>query len=175
MRIHTAEKAVFSIDYPLRIIDNNHRSSFWRRTMRIGIISDSHDHHQNILKAVKIFREQKVDYVFHAGDIISPFAAKAFSEVKGSKFIAVFGNNDGEKLILASTIKGFGGEIYEGPHTTETAGRKIFITHKPGALDEVISSGRYDLVIYGHTHKQDIRTVGKTLVINPGVFSGLSA
>jgi len=136
--------------------------------MRIGIISDSHDHHQNILKAVKIFSEQKVNCVFHAGDIISPFAAKVFSEVKGSRFIAVFGNNDGEKLILASTIKGFGGEIYEGPHTTEVAGKKIFITHKPNALDEVISCGRYDLVIYGHTHKQDIRKVGKTLVINPG-------
>ena len=136
--------------------------------MKIGIISDSHDHHQNILKAVKIFSEQKVNYIFHAGDIISPFAAKAFSEVKGPKFIAVFGNNDGEKLILASTIKNFGGEIYDGPHTTETGGRKIFITHKPDMLDEVIVSGRYDLVIYGHTHRQDIRKVGKTLVINPG-------
>ena len=30
------------------------------------------------------------------------------------------------------------------------------------------ASGKYDLVIYGHTHKQDIRKVGDTLVINPG-------
>lgn len=136
--------------------------------MLIGIISDSHDHHQNIIRAVEVFSERGVDYIFHAGDIISPFAAKKFSEVKGAKFIAVFGNNDGEKLILAGTIKGFSGEIYDGPHTTEIAGRKIFITHKPYMLDEIIGSGRYDLVIYGHTHKQDIRKVGKTLVINPG-------
>jgi putative phosphoesterase len=32
----------------------------------------------------------------------------------------------------------------------------------------VTRSGKYDLVIYGHTHRQDIRTEGNTLVINPG-------
>ena len=42
------------------------------------------------------------------------------------------------------------------------------MTHVPSTLDEVISSGEYDLVIYGHTHKQDIRKVGNTLVVNPG-------
>ena len=42
------------------------------------------------------------------------------------------------------------------------------MTHVPTTLDEVISSGKYDLVIYGHTHRQDIRKVGDTLVINPG-------
>ena len=136
--------------------------------MKIGIISDSHDHHKNILAAVKIFNEQKVEYVFHAGDIISPFAAKAFSEVKGSKFIAVFGNNDGERLILASTVKGFGGEISDGPYTTQIEEKKIFMTHKPYMLEEVIGSGRYDMVIYGHTHKRDIRKAGQSLVINPG-------
>jgi putative phosphoesterase len=136
--------------------------------MLIGIISDSHDHHQNILKAVKVFSERGVRYVFHAGDIISPFAARKFSEVDGSKFMAVFGNNDGEKLMLKSTVEGFGGEICEGPYATEIAGRQIFMTHKPYMLDEIIGSGKYDLVIYGHTHKQDIRRAGGTLVINPG-------
>jgi hypothetical protein len=136
--------------------------------MLIGIISDSHDHHQNIIRAVEVFSERGVDYIFHAGDIISPFAAKKFSEVKGSNFIAVFGNNDGEKLILKSTVDGFGGEICEGPYTTEIDGKQIFMAHKPYMLDEIIGSGKYDLVIYGHTHKQDIRKVGRTLVINPG-------
>lgn len=136
--------------------------------MRIGIISDSHDHHANILKAIEVFNEHKVDYVLHAGDIVSPFAAKAFSEVKDAKFIAVFGNCDGEKFFLKSTIEDFGAEIYEHIYTGQIGGRRIFMTHIPNTLDEVAGSGKYDLVIYGHTHKQDIRKVGNTLIINPG-------
>jgi hypothetical protein len=92
--------------------------------MKIGIISDSHDHHANVLKAVEIFKNKNVEYILHAGDIISPFTARALSAVSNAKFIAVFGNNDGEKHILKSTIEGFcrkaspsgGGEIHKDPY-----------------------------------------------------------
>ena len=136
--------------------------------MKIGVISDSHDHHKNMLRAVDVFNSQKVHYILHAGDIISPFAAKAFSAVEGAKFIAVFGNNDGEKVILAKKINQMGGQIFAEPYIGEIGGKKIFMTHTPDVVEEVAGSGNYDLVIYGHTHKQDIRRVGKTLVVNPG-------
>ncbi len=136
--------------------------------MKIGIISDTHDHHENVLKSLAIFNERQVAYVLHAGDIVSPFTAKCFGGLDTAKFIAVFGNNEGEKLFLTSVIHGFGGEIHEYCYKGEIDGRKIFMTHTHHSLDEVTQSGMYDLVIYGHTHKQDIRQVGKTLVINPG-------
>ena len=136
--------------------------------MKIGIISDSHDHHKNVLKAVEVFGKHKVSYIFHSGDIVSPFTAKAFAGVEGAKFIGVFGNCDGEKVILTSTIKDFGGEIHEGIYRGEVAGKRIFMTHTLGVIEEVAGSGKFDLVIYGHTHKQDIRKVGDTLVVNPG-------
>lgn len=136
--------------------------------MKVGIVSDTHDSHENVLKIVDILNDRKVDYVLHAGDIVSPFTAKTFALVTCAKFIAVFGNNEGEKLFVKETIEGFGGEIYEYAYTGEIAGRKIFMTHVPTTLDEVVQSGKYDLVVYGHTHKQDIRKVGDTLVINPG-------
>jgi putative phosphoesterase len=136
--------------------------------MKIGIISDSHDAHAAVLGAVMVFRQHKVSHILHAGDIISPFTANAFSNINGVKFTAVFGNNDGEKLLLKEKIEEFGGEIYEEPHRLEIGGRKIFMTHRQSVIEEVAESGRYDLVIYGHTHRQDIRKVGETLVINPG-------
>ena len=136
--------------------------------MKIGIISDSHDHHLNVLKAVEVFNEHKVSYILHAGDIVSPFTATAFSKVEGAKLIAVFGNNDGEKIILKREFDSFGGEIYEDCYKGEIAGRKIFMTHRPSIVDEMAASGKFDLVIYGHTHKQDIRKSGDTLIINPG-------
>ena len=136
--------------------------------MKIGIISDSHDAHRQVLKAVEIFNQKKVNYILHAGDIVSPFTAKAFAKVEGAKFIAVFGNCDGEKLLLKQAIEDFGGEIYERTYTGQIDRKRIFMIHVPTMLDEVIDSGHYDLVIYGHTHKQDIRKAGSTLVINPG-------
>ncbi len=136
--------------------------------MKIGIISDTHDHHTHVLKAIEIFNARRVVYVLHAGDIVSPFTAKSFNDLDKAKFIAVFGNNEGEKLLLTSVIHGFGGEIHEYCYKGEIDGKKIFMTHTHHSLDEVIKSEMYDLVIYGHTHKQDIRWIGKTLVINPG-------
>ena len=88
--------------------------------------------------------------------------------MKEAKFIAVFGNCDGEKIHLKKQSKDLAGEIYDNVYNGRIAGRKIFMIHRPDAIDEVAASGKYDLVIYGHTHKRDIRTVGKTLIVNPG-------
>jgi len=135
--------------------------------MHIGIMADSHDHHKNVLHAIEIFSRHKVDYVLHAGDIVSPFTAKAF-EGLSFKFIAVFGNNAGEKLFLKSTIEHFGGEIHEYCYKGQIGGKEIYMTHTDHNVEEIAQSQMYDLLIYGHTHKQDIRQVGKTLIVNPG-------
>ncbi|MCK5272712.1 MAG: metallophosphoesterase, partial [Sedimentisphaerales bacterium] len=136
--------------------------------MKIGIISDTHDHHKNVLSAIEIFNDYGVEYVFHAGDIVSPFTAKAFEKLKKAQFIAVFGNNEGEKLFLTSVINGFGGKIHEYCYKNVINGKSIYMTHTPHNIPEITKIQTYDLVIYGHTHKQDIRQEGKTLVINPG-------
>jgi len=136
--------------------------------MKIGIISDTHDAHRNVLRAIEIFNEHKVEYVFHAGDMVSPFTAKAFADVVGAKFIAVFGNCDGERVFMKETVAGFAGELHNHTYTGKISGRSIFMTHRDDVIEAMATSGKYDLVIYGHTHKQDIRKVGDTLVINPG-------
>lgn len=136
--------------------------------MKIGILSDTHDHHSNVLRAIQVFNEQGVEYVLHSGDFVSPFTAKSFEGLDHAKFIAVFGNNEGEKNMVQSAIQGFGGAIHGYCYKGKIDGKTIFMTHTHHSLDEIISSQKYDLVVYGHTHKQDIRWAGKTLVINPG-------
>ena len=136
--------------------------------MKIGIISDTHDHHVNVLKAIEVFNEHKVKYVLHAGDMVSPFTANAFSAVKDAKFIAVFGNCDGEKVMLKETIESFGGEIHPQSYEGQIDGKKIFMSHITATLNALAQSGNFDLIIYGHTHNQMTSKVGKTLIINPG-------
>ncbi|HEU0144178.1 MAG TPA: metallophosphoesterase family protein, partial [Nitrososphaera sp.] len=62
--------------------------------MKIGLISDTHDNFKTIEAAVRIFREKRIDYVLHAGDITTPEAVEAFA---GLKLIGVLGNNDLDK------------------------------------------------------------------------------
>ena len=136
--------------------------------MKIGIISDTHDHHNCVLDAIDILNKNKVDIVLHAGDIVSPFTARAFIDLDCRQIIAVFGNNDGEKLALRKAFDTIGGEIHEYCFKGTLAGKKIYMTHVPCDIEEIIACQEFDIVIYGHTHRQDIRQVGKTLVINPG-------
>jgi len=140
--------------------------------MKVGIISDTHDSYKPTMRSVELFNEHGVACVFHAGDIVSPAMAKVFAGLNESKFIAVFGNCDCEKEYLKKCIERFGGEIHEHDYSGKVGGRSIYMRHVPGMLEAVIDSQQYDLVIYGHTHRRDIRRIGPTLVVNPGRNAG---
>ena len=137
--------------------------------MKIGIMSDSHDNMIAIQRAVDLFNKEKVEKVFHAGDIVSPFTADVFKKLQ-MPMTCVFGNNDGEKIFLKQKFENIAdivGYYYDG----EIFGKKIVVMHEPRSVDAISSSGVYDIIIYGHTHKIDVRKE-KTLIVNPGESSG---
>jgi putative phosphoesterase len=138
--------------------------------MLLGLIADTHDNMPLIAAAVARFNDAAVDLVLHAGDLIAPFTANEFQKLK-SPMIAVFGNNDGEHRMWKERIIGWG-EIFENWYETAIAGSSLLLMHEPGHLEEIIESQRYDIIVYGHTHQVDERTVGKTLVVNPGECGG---
>ncbi len=132
--------------------------------MLIGIISDTHDNMPQIKKAVDLFNEKGVEHVIHAGDFTSAFTFRVLKSLNCG-FTGVFGNNDGDKLFLQKMSEG---RVFQQPHIFELGGRKIVIIHEHHIADALAESGRFDVVIYGHTHKPDARKVVNTLVINPG-------
>lgn len=138
--------------------------------MKIGIMADSHEQMAMIAKAVELFNREGVELVLHAGDIISPITAREFGKL-AARMIAVFGNNDGEKLFLIEKFKPIG-EIHERKWEGEIGGRKVLLIHAPDMLPALEKSGAYDIIVYGHTHEALIRK-GKTLVVNPGECGGI--
>jgi putative phosphoesterase len=132
--------------------------------MLVGIISDSHDDMDRIKKAVVLFNEKGVSQVLHAGDLISPFTFEVLCDLK-CPFTGIFGNNDGDKLLLSEKS---GGNVHNQPLIITLDGKKIAMVHEPASVEALAESGLYDLVIYGHTHTPDARKVGNTLVLNPG-------
>lgn len=132
--------------------------------MLIGIMSDTHDNLVPTRKAIELFNDRKVEYVIHAGDYTSPFTLKLFKELK-CKYAGVFGNNDGDKLLLQERAEG---NLHNQPYIFTLSGKRIVVMHEHHVADALADSGHFDLVVYGHTHKADIRKVRDTLVVNPG-------
>jgi len=138
--------------------------------MKIGIISDTHDNLAFIKKAVTFFNQEKVDLVLHAGDFVSPFTALEFKNLNGPLY-GVFGNNDGDKLYLQVKFKGIG-EICPVPYEANIDHRNIIMLHKEKLINNLAESQKYEVIIYGHTHRTDLRKIGKTLIVNPGECGG---
>ena len=140
--------------------------------MRIGIISDTHDNHRSVRRAIEIFTEGGIACILHAGDMTAPATAALFADfgvgARHDRFIAVMGNCDADRVSLRGTIEAFGGEAHESCFDGQLDGRTVFMAHKPSSVRPAIDSQAYDLVVYGHTHHQDTHRVGRTLIVNPG-------
>ncbi len=136
--------------------------------MLVGVISDTHDHMENIRKAIKIFKERGINIILHAGDFVSPFTWRAFKDFDGEIY-GVFGNNDGDRVLLK---KMYGDRIQKQIRKIEIDGKKIALMHEPQMIEELALSGNFDLIVYGHMHEVDIRRINNTLIINPGEACG---
>lgn len=139
--------------------------------MLIGLISDTHDHIPHLKKAIQIFRQKKVDLVLHSGDYCSPFMIPHFD---GLNLKGIFGNNDGDKYLLMQKFREIDAELHGDFMKVDAGGLNIAVYHGTYAeiTDSLVESGRYDVVVTGHTHEVVNKTVGKTLVINPGSANG---
>jgi hypothetical protein len=136
--------------------------------MKVGIITDTHDLHDILQKAIEVFSEHRVDCILHAGDITSPSSADALASIDHARFIGVFGNCDSDKSSLEGVVRCQQGEIHRGTYKGNIADKKLLMAHEPRALGDMPITGDYDLIVYGHTHIQDIHRQGNTLIVNPG-------
>ncbi|GBD96782.1 MAG TPA: metallophosphoesterase [Nitrospirae bacterium] len=139
--------------------------------MKIGIMSDSHDHIENITGCIEIFKERNVDYVLHLGDYVNPNSVRA---CQGIKLVGIFGNNDGDKFRLITAFNDISGEIKGEFYEFEEDGLKFACYHgtEYQLKDALVECGKYNVVIYGHTHECKNEIIGKTLVLNPGTSHG---
>lgn len=135
--------------------------------MLIGLIADTHDNLPKIKEAVRIFNQRDVGIILHAGDYIAPFSLGPLEELR-CPYLGVFGNNDGEKDGLSRRSKG---AIKNSPIELELDGKSIILLHDLQRL-EIKPKDKYDLVVYGHTHKVDITKRDGRLIINPGECGG---
>jgi hypothetical protein len=133
--------------------------------LRIGVLSDSH-----LSTCTETFRRQteavfcECQVIIHAGDLTAPDLLTAFA---GKEVHAVHGNMCNaaaqRRLPQQKTIR-FGKFSIGICHG---AGNRLNIEDR---LLEMFPAA--DCIIFGHTHMPVRKTIGRTLLLNPGSFQG---
>lgn len=141
--------------------------------MKIAILGDSHDHYENLRKAVEVANERECALMLHTGDLGAPGHSVDILQNFTGQIKMILGNNDHEIVGLVRksySVENFeliksvqGGDSYE----EVVDGIKIFMHHYPRIAELAAASGQFDLCIYGHTHMYHQEMVGNTLLVNP--------
>lgn len=139
--------------------------------MRIAILSDIHD---NIWALHDVLAKLQVcDALLCLGDLCSPFTLTAICEGFAKPVHVIWGNNDGDKLLIARNADRAGNATLHGDFAElEFGGRRVCLTHYPHIGQALALGGRYDLVCHGHDHHSKLAWIGKSLLLDPGEVMG---
>jgi putative phosphoesterase len=144
--------------------------------MKIAILGDSHDHYENLQKAVAAANEHQCELMLHTGDLGAPKNSINILQQFSGQIKMVLGNNDHEivgimrqcfeldNFELIKTSRG--GDSYEDT----IDGVRIFMHHYPRIAELAAASGEFDLCIHGHTHEYREEMIGETLLLNPAAI-----
>lgn len=141
--------------------------------MKIGVISDTHNHLHNLQVALERLRQERVEVLIHCGDLTTPETASALS---GFRVIHVCGNGDiasgaiRQRLLQLNPVN-YSGILYRG----EIEGLRVAAVHGhvPAALQDLIRNQSVDLLFTGHTHRRRDEQLGNVHLINPGALGGV--
>jgi hypothetical protein len=139
--------------------------------MKIGIVSDTHDHLDNLAVALDTFRAEGVRQLLHCGDLCSPDVVQAMAsfDVRIAR-----GNMDRHPDLTRVVKATFLGDRLARLHRFSLDGHAAAMLHgdQEGRLRDLIYSGDYAYIFHGHTHRRRDEMLGRTRVINPGALGG---
>ncbi|MEM7510181.1 MAG: metallophosphoesterase family protein [Bacteroidota bacterium] len=158
--------------------------------MKIGIISDIHDHVHHLTPALS-YLQRHTDCLFCLGDLCSPFVLGMIGRLYKQPVHIVMGNNDADLFRMMKTASKkenahlhLHGEsahllledkkfnpfhvVKEQPKNAFTVG----LTHFPDIAISMHQSGIYQLVCYGHDHARNHPFDKTPLLVNPGSIMG---
>ncbi len=137
--------------------------------MKIGIVSDTHNHFDRTQAAMDIFRVHGVEAVFHCGDLATSEILVACSVLP---CYFVFGNHDADEVpYLTRTAQDVGATCLAWGGEVELAGRRIAMTHGHLRSDlQPLLAAQPEFLLTGHSHTPGDWMEGPTRRINPGAL-----
>jgi len=148
-------------------------------TMKICILSDSHDHIPLLDAAVAEAKTKGAEAILHCGDVVAPSTLKCVIK-HGLPVHVIHGNNTGDPFTLGKIANDPSNQIhYYGMDAEVTlADKRIFLVHYPHYARAMAMTGDWDLVCCGHSHEQTMESLSNikgrtTLLVNPGTIGGV--
>jgi putative phosphoesterase len=137
--------------------------------MLIGLLSDTHDHLDAMVAAMRVLRAAGAEYFLHGGDVGGDGILDVLA---GDKAAFVFGNNDWDRRELARHANSIGVQCLDDFGELTLAGKTFAITHGDdmARLKRIHRDQRHDYLITGHTHVKRDERIGKIRWINPGAL-----
>jgi len=120
--------------------------------MIIGLISDTH----GLIRKEVVEKLRGCDLIIHAGDI------GKIEVIEKLKNIAQ------TELIKGNCDKNVDTNIIPEEKIIEVSGKRIYLIHDIGKLKVDLNKENIDIVVYGHSHKENIYTENGIIYINPG-------
>jgi uncharacterized protein len=128
--------------------------------MKIGIISDTHGNIENQEKAVDwLTKKQKINVLYHLGDDYDDAAHLGGYFLEIVQVPGIYDDRYKSKSLPAKAIE-------------TVLGLNILLVHvleKDATKDDIMRS---DIILHGHTHKDEIRLDNGRLYVNPGHLKG---
>lgn len=141
--------------------------------MKIGVLSDTHDHLSNITTVLAACRERQIETLIHCGDLTS---LEMVSHFKGFRVIYTTGNMDFatgaiKKRFTKLRSDNFVGPVFKG----QINGVVIAATHShiDSKVSDLVNQQRYKWIFHGHTHQRRDEVIRGARIINPGALGGL--
>jgi len=138
--------------------------------MRLGILSDSHNHLPETRRALDSLLERGAGHLVHCGDVgedVLDLLAATCLEHRIRAHVAL-GNCD---RTADSAFAPVPAGIERGPAPEfEFDGRRCLVLHgdRPAIVELRAAQGGFQYLFTGHTHSPAERTVGNTRILNPG-------
>ncbi len=134
--------------------------------MRIGVVSDTHGHIENLKEALKALLEMKIEVFCHLGDDYDDMRdVNVPSEIQVIQVPGVFSEYYKDPNIPNRLIMQWEGKSFLLTHTRTS--HKNDLKEDPDP-EELLEKGKVDAVLYGHTHIPAIIMEGKSFLFNPG-------
>jgi len=143
------------------------------RTMKIGVLSDTHDHLANMINAINTFHDQGIETIIHCGDLTS---IKMLSHFEGFRVIYTMGNMDYTTGTITNRLKkmredNFAGLVFRG----NLGGVPVAATHSHinGKVMELVRENQFKWLFHGHTHEKRDEVIHGVRIVNPGALGGM--
>jgi hypothetical protein len=120
--------------------------------MVVGIISDTH----GLLRPEAIEALSAVDQILHAGDVGDPRILDALRAI--APLTAIRGNVD---------VSGVCGSL-PSTDAVDLGGRLFYLVHALADLDISPQAAGVAVVVYGHSHRAEVRDQAGVMYLNPG-------